>query len=150
VIDLLAGLVDKSMVILATVETGSKTAASGRYRMLETIRQYAHDRLLESGLGEAVRDRHLAYFLQMIEEIGPRLRGETQVSSIRLVENEIDNLRLALEWSREGHVIEGLRIASALKWFWHIRGRSMEGGQWYWSMPCIFRAKPADRTGNSG
>ena len=81
VLDLLAGLVDKSLVILTTHETGE-----GRYRMLETIRQYARDRLLEAGGGEAVRDRHLSYYLEYSETIEPRLRGPEQVRCLDLLE----------------------------------------------------------------
>jgi tetratricopeptide (TPR) repeat protein len=125
VLDLLASLVDKSLVILTDHERGD-----GRYRMLETIRQYARDRLLEAGGGEAVRDRHLHYYLALAEDFDRRVRGPEQVQCLDAMESELDNLRLALEWSLVGHVSEGLRLAGALKWFWHIPNKHNEGRQW--------------------
>ena len=126
VLDLLAGLVDKSLVILTTSETGE-----GRYRMLETIRQYARDRLLEAGGGEAVGDRHLSYFRKLSEEVEPQLIGAWQVGWMDQLDKEMDNLRLALERSLDSHLEEGLRLASSLKLFWNIRSHGQEGGKWF-------------------
>jgi predicted ATPase/class 3 adenylate cyclase/uncharacterized protein HemY len=136
VLDLLIQLVNKSLVS-ADREQGADT----RYRLLETIRQYARDKLLEANRGEYVRDRHLEFFLNLAERAEPELRGPDQVAWLDLLENELDNLRTALEWALErdpsippsgagGGIEEGLRLASALFWLWHLRGHSGEGTEW--------------------
>ncbi len=131
-LDLLASLVDKSMVILTGSESEPVSAsAEPRYRMLETIRQYARDRMLEAGCGEAVRDRHLAYYLSFAEEAEQHFRTKDQIRWLSLVDLELDNIRLALEWSFGGHLVEGMRLAAALKWFWHIRSRVVESNTWF-------------------
>lgn len=131
-LDLLASLVDKSLVTLSGHDSDPLGAATEpRYRMLETIRQYARDRLLEAGCGEAVRDRHLAYYLAFSEEAERHFRTKDQISWLDLVEVELDNIRLALEWSLDGRLVEeGMLLVSALKWFWHIHSRYVEGSAW--------------------
>ena len=101
-----------------------------RYRMLETVRQYAHARLVESGEAEAVRSRHLAYYLGLAERLEPKFRGREQIRDAGYCEVELDNLRLALEWALQADVEAELRLASALKWFWHIRFHWSEGIVW--------------------
>lgn len=133
VLDLLTQLVDKSLVIpiegtAAAPEPG--TGAETRYRMLETIRQYARDKLHDLGSGMVVRDRHLAYFLLLAEEAEPYLRRGSQVAWLDRLDVELDNIRLALEWSLARREDEGLRLAAALLWFWHIRGHGREGIDW--------------------
>lgn len=126
ILDLLSQLVDKSLVIPSEGANDSET----RYRMLETIRQYARDKLHDSGKGASIRDQHLAYFLLLAEEAEPYLRAGDQVIWLDRLDAELDNLRLALEWSLAGRVDEGLRLAAALLWFWHIRGHGSEGLDW--------------------
>lgn len=126
ILDLLSQLVDKSLVIPVEGSPGEDT----RYRMLETIRQYARDRLHDGGAGPAIRDQHLVYFLLMAEEAEPYLRASEQIAWLDRLDAELDNLRLALEWSLTSHGDEGLRLAAALLWFWHIRGHSREGIDW--------------------
>src|SRR5579884_2251548 len=92
VLDLLAQLVDKSLVLT------EEQRGAVRYRLLETIRQYAHDRLQEAGEVERTRDRHLAYFLALAEEAEPKLRGVEYQRFLDRLEEEHDNLRIALEW----------------------------------------------------
>ncbi len=139
ILDLLSQLVDKSLVIPGEELVGDAPAsgperpenlAEPRYRMLETIRQYARDKLHDSTGGLAVRDRHLAYFLLLAEESEPYLRRGSQVAWLDRLDEELDNFRLALEWSLHGRVDEGLRLAAALLWFWHIRGYGLEGIDW--------------------
>jgi tetratricopeptide (TPR) repeat protein len=125
VMDLLTQLVNKSLVI-----PDSETEAEARYRLLETIRQYARERLLEAGGGEGVRDRHLDYYLKFAERSEPELRGPNQVSWLDRLEKEVDNIRAALEWALDVNVEAGLRMASALLWFWHIRSGKSEGIDW--------------------
>ena len=129
VLDTLTNLVDKSLVV--TEEEGGKT----RYHLLETVRQYARDKLLESGEGESLRQRHLDWFLNLAERAELKLRGSDQLEWLNSLEQEHENLRAALEWSLgsggESAVMEtGLRLAGGLGWFWFIRGYWSEGIEW--------------------
>ena len=124
VLDLMAHLVDKSLVVIVYEGTES------RYRMLETIRQYGREKLAESGESETLRNRHMKFFCQLVERIEQGLRGPDQVSLMDGLENELDNLRTALEWSLDHNVSAGTRLASQLKWFWHIRDHENEGVNW--------------------
>ncbi len=131
VLDLQAQLLDKSLI---SVE--AQAGPGTRYRMLETIRQYAHEKLVERGEAGQMRQRHLGYYLELAEKAKNGLRGPEQGQLLDFLETELDNLRLALEWSLEsrdqpGWSLEaGLRIAAALLYFWHPRSRHMEGIQW--------------------
>jgi predicted ATPase/class 3 adenylate cyclase len=126
-LETIARLADKSMVV---VERPLETA-EGRYRLLETIRQYARDKLLASAESEQVRDRHLEYFLHFAEAIEPKLRGAEQLVWLSRVETEHDNLRTALAWSLEsGKSGSALRLAGALSYFWELRGYLAEGQKW--------------------
>ena len=149
VLDLLMGLVDKSLVV------AEERKREERYNLLETIRQYGRDRLLESGEGEVLRDRHLDWFLALAEGAEAELLGPDQVEWLDRLEVEHDNLRAALQWSlgsggkhgglpsesEEGDAKEsndsrlssaerGLRLAGVLGWFWYLRGYYNEGYQW--------------------
>jgi predicted ATPase/class 3 adenylate cyclase len=123
VLDLLTGLADKSLV--GFEQRDGKT----RYGLLETVRQYGRDRLLESGENEAIRARHRDHFLSLAEQAEPELTGSNQVAWMERLEVEHDNLRAALEWSaREpGGAEAGLRISGAISRFWIIRGHLSEG-----------------------
>jgi predicted ATPase/class 3 adenylate cyclase len=125
VLDLLTHLVDKSLV---AVDEGTEEA---RYRLPETIRQYARDKLFESGEAEEVRDRHLEFFLRFAEIAEPKLRGQEQLAWLDRVETEHDNLRTALAWSLEsGKSDRALRLAGALYYFWVLRGYLSEIQRW--------------------
>jgi predicted ATPase/DNA-binding CsgD family transcriptional regulator len=123
ILGLLTGLVDKSLVFV-TYEN------EPRYHMLETIRQYARDRLVEGGGLELICGRHFYYYQKFCEQAEPFLRGEHQARWLDRLESELNNLRLALEWSLTGHIEEGLRLATALRMFWSTRSHDYEGGQW--------------------
>jgi non-specific serine/threonine protein kinase len=125
VLDLLSQLVHKSLV-MAEREQG----AEARYRLLETIRQYAREKLLESGEGVRIRDRHLDYFMALAERAEPELRRSQQVTWLNRLEDEMDNLRVALDWSIEGNVEAGLRLASTLWQFNIKRGYIAEVAEW--------------------
>ena len=104
-----------------------------RFVMLETVHEYAREKLQESGEAEEVRRRHAEYFLSLAEEAEPKLRGPQQLEWLDRLEAEHDNMRAALSWSLEqGSDIElGLRVAGALGWwFWGIRGPYGEGRKW--------------------
>ncbi|MEP6941975.1 MAG: tetratricopeptide repeat protein [Betaproteobacteria bacterium] len=123
VLDVLTLLADKSLV--QAEERNGET----RYRLLETVRQYARDRLLDSGAVRQWRDRHLAHFLAMAEAAEPRLTGADQKVWLDRLETEHDNLRSALTWcSAAGRGdVEGLALAGALFQFWFVRGYFGEG-----------------------
>jgi len=127
VLDPLVRLVDKSMVVVEE----PLEAAEGRYRLLETIRQYARDKLFESGEAEHVRDQHLEFFLRFAEIAEPRLRSAEQLEWLHRVETEYDNLRTALAWSLERSKSDRtLRLAGALSYFWVLRGIFSESYKW--------------------
>lgn len=118
VFDVIASLVDKSLVFAETLQPGE-----ARYHMLQTVRQYAADKLNESGETERLRDRHLDYYLAFAETAEPRLNSSEQLSWFDRIESEIDNIRSALEWSSaRPRFEEGLRVIGALNFFWYTRG----------------------------
>lgn len=121
-VPLLTALADKSLL---------QREASGRYDMHELLRQYAADKLADAGEVAGTRDRHLEYCLKLGEEAEPQLRGPQQVEWLDRLEQEHDNLRTALAWSLTRNIEVGLRLASALMWFWHIRGHWREGREWH-------------------
>jgi non-specific serine/threonine protein kinase len=109
VLDLLAMLVDKSLV------QAEERQGTVRYRLLETIRQYAREKLEEAGEAERTQDRHLAYFLDLAEEGDPKLRGPEQRVWLDRLDVEHDNLRAALHWSLTAGAGESaLRLCGAL------------------------------------
>jgi non-specific serine/threonine protein kinase len=119
VLDGLGRLVDKSLVVMAVEGSGTRKA---RYRFLETVRQYALEKLNEAGQGQATRDRHLHYFLGLASNA--ELIGPHQVRWFALLEAEHENLLAAISWclhADEG-VEPGLQLAGALWRFWSVRG----------------------------
>jgi predicted ATPase len=126
VLDMLTSLVEKSLVLY------EERGREGRYRLLETVRQYARDRLLEAREVEVARQHHRDWYLALAERAEPELRGAEQASWLERLEQELDNLRTALAWSQEqaGDPECGLRLAAALWWFWWVRGHWREGRQW--------------------
>jgi DNA-binding NarL/FixJ family response regulator len=126
VLDLLGGLVDKSLVL-----TGTTAGRAMRYRMLEPVRQYAREKLEESREAEEVRGRHSAFFLALAEEAEPRLAGKEQRIWAERLNAEHDNLREALSWVLErGEAEAGLRFGGALWRFWLAQGYVSEGIKW--------------------
>jgi non-specific serine/threonine protein kinase len=111
VLSLLDQLVNKSLVV------AEESQGEVRYRMLETIRQYAREKLLEAGEGAALRDRHFDYFLQLSEEAEPALRGSALAWLDRLT-RDYDNLAAAIEWGQAGRPEETLRLMGNLIFFW--------------------------------
>jgi tetratricopeptide (TPR) repeat protein len=96
--------------------------------MLETIRQYAREKLLDLGEGARLRSRHLAYFLQFAEEVEPKLAGSDQARWFRTLETDHDNFWVAIDWALDGgEVVGGLRLAGALGIFWFTRSYHREG-----------------------
>jgi non-specific serine/threonine protein kinase len=123
VLDLLSQLASKSLVLAER-----KPGEAARYRMLETIREYASEKLAEDGEEVAVRDRHLDFFVMLAEEAEPELFKPDQVSWLNKLETEHENLRAAAAWSLERKAgTSALRLVGALSWFWQTRGHSREG-----------------------
>ena len=124
VLDLVSLLVDKSLVV-----TDNTTGGPTRYRMLETVRQYAAEKLGESGEAEAVRSRHRDYYTALAVDAPA---GRDYEQRVEQAETEIDNLRAAFAWSRENSdVALALVLASALQRLWQARGRVREGLAWF-------------------
>ena len=102
-----------------------------RFVMLETIHEYARERLKQSGEAEQIGRAHAEYFLALAEEAEPELKGADQLSWTNRLEAEHDNLRAALSWSLEaGDSESALRIGGALWRFWGVRGHFGEGRSW--------------------
>ncbi len=127
VLDLISSLVSKCLVVAETV---GRTQA--RYRLLETIRDYALEKLEDAGEMAQLRDRHLNHYLARTEEAAPKLGDAYQQLWVNWLEGELENLRAALAWALESDQIEaGLRIAIAIIRFWEIRGYVQEGLVWF-------------------
>jgi predicted ATPase/class 3 adenylate cyclase/DNA-binding CsgD family transcriptional regulator len=126
VLDVVASLVDKSLLQQVEQQTGEES----RFVMLETIREYALERLESHGETETARRVHAAYFLQLAEEAEQGMAGPQQAVLLERLEQEHDNLRAAMQWSLE-HVGErkamALRLGGALFSFWFVRGYFSEG-----------------------
>ncbi len=125
ILDLLASLADKSLVV------SEQEDAQTRYRLLETLRQYARDRLEDTGGSAAVRARHRDYYMALADEADSKLKGAEQAESLRRLDEEHDNLRAGLEWSlAEAGPKGALRLCGLLGRFWWTRGHIAEGRQW--------------------
>ena len=124
VLDLLTLLVDKSLVVAD--DSGGRT----RYRLLETVRQYALEKLGESGEADAMRSRHRDYYTAMAAVLDAPA-GSDYEQRLEQAEIEVDNLRAAFGWSRENSDVElALALASSLQPLWVTRGRFREGLAW--------------------
>jgi predicted ATPase/DNA-binding CsgD family transcriptional regulator len=120
-LDQLSLLVDKSLVV------ADDTAAGMRYRLLETVRQYAQEKLGESGEADQVRNRHRDHYTSTAAEFESHQNGDEE-SLVGWAQTEIDNLRAAFTWSRENSELEtALRLVSSLQQFWMARARFREG-----------------------
>src|SRR6266498_1137630 len=151
-LDLLSSLVDKSFVV---AETSGR--AEARYRLLETIREYALEILKEADEITHLRNRHLDFFVARTEEIARKLqRSSYQGLWFNWLDGELDNIRAALDWAMEsGQVEAGLRLAIALFMFWTSHGSMQEGHNWNERLlaqadeqvPILMRARAAFNAG---
>lgn len=122
-LNLINALVQKSLV---RVEQEHET----RYHFHEMIRQFAREKLQETGKAEQIRDRHLAYYAKLVEQAEPELYRSNQVHWLNKLDHELDNLRAALQWALATDVVSGIRIA-ALPWrFWIRRDYPQEVEDW--------------------
>ena len=124
VLDGLLGLVNKSLVNVA------ERSGAARYRFLETIRQYAMEKLLETDEAVATRDRHLDYVLSLPGPVEPGLFGVQSVAWLDQMEEEHDNLRAALEWAASHDPAKAIRLSLALGDFWLSRDYNTEAEAW--------------------
>ncbi|MGW4025075.1 ATP-binding protein, partial [Streptomyces sp. NPDC005009] len=124
VLDLVTRLVDRSLVVVVAGPTGP------RYRLLESVAAYATERLHEMEDLTAVRDRHLRHYRALAEHAEPRLRGAGQRPWLARLDAEAGNLRTALDEAVRragaGEPEEAVRLATALAWWWLLRGRLTE------------------------
>ena len=122
VLDLVSALADKSLVVPEETDEG------GRYRLLETIRDYGGEKLRDTGEALAVAGRHGDYFIAFAETAEPELRGSEQALWLKRIEQEHDNVRLAIRACvARGDSSGALRLAGALWRFWYVRGYWEEG-----------------------
>ena len=123
-LDTLQSLVEKSLVRFTPSDAGS------RYWMLETIREYAGERLERAGESDEPGRRHAELFLRLAERTRLMLRGPTQTAWLDRLDAEHDNLRSALLWLLRERPGEGARLAASLAWFWQLRSHLAEGEAW--------------------
>ena len=126
VLDLLASLVDKSLVLVMEQPDGE-----ARYRLLETVRQYGREKLEESGEAHEVRGRHAAWFLALAEEAGPLMMGRNQVGWLERMWREQHNFRAAMRYflSRED-ADRAIRLTWAFWRYWWVTGLQSEARRW--------------------
>jgi len=123
---LLTQLVNKSLVVVDENSQSKET----RYRMLETIRQYAHEKLLEADIKEILLDLHLAYYQKLAERAGRELFRSNQLHWHNRLNDEMDNIRMALVWSLATNPKPGLRLIVATRLFWATRSDITEVDNW--------------------
>jgi predicted ATPase/DNA-binding SARP family transcriptional activator len=125
ILDLLGRLVDKSLVIVEQTSFAGET----RYRLLETVRQYELEKLIESGEAPVMRDRHLGFYLDLAEKSEHNILGRDSAAWFGRLDKELDNIRTAIEWStNSGKATAALRITGALVYFWFAHG--YRGSEW--------------------
>lgn len=127
-------LLDNSMIQQVEGAEGES-----RLLMLETIREFAQEKLVESGEFEKLRERHLAYFLELAEEAETELRGPQTKRWLDRLQDDYNNLRAAFNWGLDmerpgGNKQASLKLAGSLSMFWELRGYFLEGRDW------LFRA----------
>jgi non-specific serine/threonine protein kinase len=121
VLDLLTALVEKSLVLAEQAD------GTTRFRLMETVRQYARERLEASGEGACARSAHAEYYLALAENAQREMQGPAWEVALDRLEAAHDNLRAALRWWFECDVALGLRLGAALWQFWEARGHLTEG-----------------------
>ncbi|MFJ5787525.1 AfsR/SARP family transcriptional regulator [Streptomyces hydrogenans] len=133
--ELVGRLVDRSLVTVADGPYGP------RYRLLESVAAYALERLTERAEADAVRERHLAHYLDLAERAEPELRGPDQRARLDRLDAEAGHLRAALDTalSRSGDGVPAARLARALAWWWLLRGRLTEARR---SLRAVLDAHP--------
>jgi predicted ATPase/DNA-binding SARP family transcriptional activator len=125
-LEALGSLVDKSLVVAAPSGDGGM-----RYRLLETVAEYAGERLDEAGRRPQTERAHLTYYRELARITDPLLRGPGQLAAIELLEREYENLRTALRHAvAERDEQEGLCLILSLSWYWQMRDARIEARNW--------------------
>lgn len=138
VLDLLTQLGNKSLLMIER-----EADLEARYRLLETIRQYAQEKLLEAGEQEKNHVQHLSYYLKLAQDAELKLYSIQQLEGLAQLDMEQGNIQTALEWGLEGGLEAGLRLTGTLFWSWHLRGHWADG--WAWLQKALAAAPNADR-----
>jgi len=127
VLDLLSQLVGKSLVV-----AGGESDGERRYRFLETVRQYAQERLVVAGAADRLRERHFEFFFDEFRGVLPILSHHGQLACLRRLRIEQENVRAALEWALTSTALapKGVELAGALFWYWTKCGLFEEGARW--------------------
>jgi len=124
VLDVLAQLVDKSLVVV------DELGETARYRLLETIRQFADEKLSESGDAAEVADRHALAYARLVSDAAPHFITRDRPVWAARIQRELDNVRIALAHTREHAPAQHVRLAGQLGWFWYSSGLWTEGRRW--------------------
>ena len=121
-----SSLLDKSLIRQEEGPNGEP-----RFVMLETVHEFAREKLRQSAEADEIRRVHAQFFLTLAEEAFPEFKGPDQLEWIERLEAEHDNMRAALSWASERKEVEvALRLGGALGWFWSVRGYQSEGRRW--------------------
>jgi non-specific serine/threonine protein kinase len=141
VLDLVSALVDKSLVVAPSQDNG------GRFRMLETIREFAEEQLRTAGEHVEMRERHRHWYGQLAMDAERAWWGPEQINWFGRLDAELDNVRAALAWSQANPsgIEPGLRLAAALWHFWDAHGNISEGRRWLGALLSCPGAQPATR-----
>jgi predicted ATPase/DNA-binding CsgD family transcriptional regulator len=132
VLELIASLFSKSLLVLAEQNTKSQDPVEGslRYRFLELVRQYAHEKLVEVSEEAWIRNRHLSYFHDWTQTTETKLYMAEQLIQLASLDRDLDNIRAALQRALSIQPAMALRIVAALTLFWNVRGYTTEGRRW--------------------
>ena len=127
VLDLSSGLMNKSLLM-----PDGDFAGERRYRLLETIRQYARERVVQADAAGRLRDRHFDFFFGEFRGILPLLSHHGQLACLQRLRMELENVRAALEWALTSPSLaeKGVEFAGSLFWFWTKCGLFEEGKRW--------------------
>ena len=127
VLDLLSRLIDKSLLM-----PDGDFAGERRYRLLETVRQYARERLMQADAADRLRERHFEYFYAEFRGVLTILSDHDQLPCLQRLRMEMENIRAALEWALTSPALgeKGVELAGSLFWFWTKSGMFEEGRRW--------------------
>jgi non-specific serine/threonine protein kinase len=134
-LDLVTSLVEKSLVVAEEAD------GEARFRLLETMREFGRERLVDNGELPGLLRRHAAYFLEAAVATEAKLTGAGQAGALRWLHDEQDDLSAALDWWRRHDPDEALRMAAALGMFWYMQGLLTEGRQ---QLVASLQVAPAD------
>ena len=125
VVETLRSLLDASLLVRRATD-----AAVPRFTMLETIREYAAELLDEEGDADAVRARHAAFYLELVQRTEPEFTAAHQAAALDQIAMDHDNIRAALDYLFRTKPEDALRLSASMWRFWQMRGHLLEGGQW--------------------